>query len=41
MIFEDFSGKKRLILHSPNKHPLERPVLSFISEENDTLVLSK
>ena len=41
MIFEDFSGKKRLILHSPNKHPLERPVLSFISEESDTLVLSK
>lgn len=41
MIFEDFSGKKRLILHSPNKHPLERPVLSFIYEESDTLVLSK
>lgn len=41
MIFDDFSGKKRLILHSPNKHPFERPVLSVISEENDTLVLAK
>ncbi|MGN0572323.1 MAG: glycoside hydrolase family 43 protein [Acutalibacteraceae bacterium] len=37
MIFEDFSGSLHLILHSPNNHPLERPVLFELKEENDSL----
>lgn len=40
MIFEDFSGKKYLILHSPNENPLERPVMFEIKEENGTLKLA-
>ncbi len=39
MIFEDYNGIKHLVLHSPNEHPLERPVLFDIAEENDTLVI--
>ena len=37
MIFEDYSGSLHLILHSPNNHPLERPVLFDLTEENDCL----
>lgn len=40
MIFEDFGGKKYLILHSPNENPLERPVMFEIKEENGTLKLA-
>lgn len=40
MIFDDFSGEKHLILHSPNDNPLERPVLFNLKEENGTLVLA-
>lgn len=30
MIFKDFDGKLRLIIHAPNLHPLERPtIISF------------
>lgn len=39
MIFEDYNGKKHLILHSPNENPLERPVLFEITEENGTIKL--
>lgn len=39
MIFEDYEGKKYLILHSPNENPLERPVLFEITEENGTIKL--
>lgn len=39
MIFDDYSGKKHLILHSPNEHPHERPALFEIKEENSTLKL--
>lgn len=39
MIFEDYDGKKYLILHSPNENPLERPVLFEITEENGTIKL--
>ncbi len=37
MIFEDYSGKKHLILHSPNETYKERPVLFDIIEENGKL----
>ncbi len=37
MIFEDFSGSKYLILHSPNENPYERPILFEIKEENGNL----
>ena len=37
MIFEDYNGKKYLILHSPNENPLERPVMFEIKEENGSL----
>lgn len=39
MIFDDYEGKKYLILHSPNENPLERPVLFEITEENGTIKL--
>ena len=39
MIFEDYNGKKHLILHSPNENPLERPVLFEIAEENGNLII--
>lgn len=39
MIFDAFDGNKYLILHSPNEHPHERPVLFDITEENGTLKL--
>lgn len=39
MIFDDYSGKKHLILHSPNENPHERPVLFEIKEENSALKL--
>ena len=39
MIFDDYSGNKYLILHSPNENPLERPVLIKIKEENGLLKL--
>lgn len=39
MIFEDYNGKKYLILHSPNENPYERPVMFGITEENGTLKL--
>ncbi len=39
MIFDDYSGNKYLILHSPNENPLERPVLIKITEENGSLKL--
>lgn len=39
MIFDDYNGKKYLILHSPNDNPLERPVLIEITEENGNLKL--
>lgn len=37
MIFEDYNGKKHLILHAPNETYKERPVLFEISEENGKL----
>ena len=37
MIFEDFSGSKYLILHSPNENPYERPIFFEIKEENGNL----
>ncbi len=40
MIFEDYNGKKYLILHSPNENPLERPVMFEIKEENGSLKLA-
>ena len=40
MIFDDYSGNKYLILHSPNENPLERPVLIKTTEENGTLILA-
>lgn len=40
MIFDDYSGNKYLILHSPNENPLERPVLIKIKEENGSLKLA-
>lgn len=39
MIFEDYNGVKHLVLHSPNEHPNERPVLFDIAEENGSLKL--
>lgn len=39
MIFESFEGKTYLVLHSPNENPLERPVLSEITEKDGRLVL--
>ena len=39
MIFEDYNGKKHLILHSPNDHLLERPVLFDVAEENGNLII--
>lgn len=38
MIFRDLSGDLRLVLHSPNKTPLERPKFFYIKEENGKLV---
>lgn len=37
MIFEDYNGKKFLILHSPNENPYERPVMFGITEEDGSL----
>lgn len=37
MIFEDYNGKKHLILHAPNETYKERPVLFDITEENGNL----
>lgn len=37
MIFKDFDGNPRLALHSPNKHPLERPKF-FILKEKDGML---
>ena len=37
MIFEDYNGKKYLILHSPNENPYERPVMFGITEEDGSL----
>lgn len=39
MIFEDYNGKKYLILHSPNENPYERPVLLEITETDGSLKL--
>jgi hypothetical protein len=39
MIFDDYNGKKYLILHSPNENPYERPFLFEITEENGSLKL--
>lgn len=39
MIFDDYNGKKYLILHSPNENPCERPFLIEITEENSDLKL--
>jgi arabinan endo-1,5-alpha-L-arabinosidase len=39
MIFMDFEGINHLIIHSPNRHPKERPVLFTIEEENDKLTI--
>ncbi|MBR4889567.1 MAG: family 78 glycoside hydrolase catalytic domain, partial [Clostridia bacterium] len=38
MIFRDLSGDLRLVLHSPNKTPLERPKFFYIKEENGKLL---
>ncbi len=40
MIFDDFNGNKHLVLHSPNEHPHERPVLFALKEENGKLILA-
>lgn len=39
MIFDDYKGKKHLILHSPNENPDERPFMFDIIEENGSLKL--
>lgn len=37
MVFRDNNGTLRMVLHSPNKPPLERPQFYFIKEENGIL----
>lgn len=37
MLFKTFDGKIKLILHRPNTHPMERPVLFDVTESNNTL----
>lgn len=39
MIFRTKENELKLILHSPNENPLERPVLFDLKEENDTLYI--
>jgi len=39
MIFKTKENELKLILHSPNENPLERPVLFDLKEENDTLYI--
>lgn len=39
MIFRTKENNLKLILHSPNQNPLERPVLFDLKEENDTLYI--
>lgn len=41
MIFDDYNGRKYLILHSPNENPLERPVLIEIEEKDDMLYVKE
>ena len=39
MIFTGFDGKRYLVLHRPNRHPDERPVLTEIEEKEGALRL--
>lgn len=39
MIFRTKENDLKLVLHSPNENPLERPVLFDLKEENDTLYI--
>lgn len=39
MIFRTHENDLKLILHSPNENPLERPVIFDLKEENDTLYI--
>ena len=40
MIFKTKENELKLVLHSPNENPKERPVFFNIKEENDTLVIA-
>lgn len=37
MIFNTFDGRLLLLLHSPNKNPLERPAYFELTEKNGML----
>ena len=37
MIFKTFDDKLLLLLHSPNKHPLERPAYFELEDKNGML----
>ncbi len=39
MIFKDFFGNKLFIMHKPNSHTLERPVILPLKEENGLLFI--
>ena len=39
MIFRTKENELKLVLHSPNENPLERPVMFDLKEENDTLYI--
>lgn len=39
MIFRTKENELKLVLHSPNENPLERPVFFTLKEENDTLMI--
>ncbi len=41
MIFKSFDGRLLLALHSPNKHPLERPAFFELEDKNGMLYLKK
>ncbi len=38
MIFKTYAGELRLIIHSPNEHPKERPFMIPLIEKNDVLI---
>ena len=41
MIFRDFSGNLRLVLHQPDQSPNERPKLFSLKEEDGRLVIGR
>ncbi|WP_040950098.1 glycoside hydrolase family 43 protein [Gorillibacterium massiliense] len=40
MIFRDLDGRLRMTIHSPNAHPMERPVIFELIEQEDRLTLA-